>query len=227
MTITIDKLTDKIGYTFKNPDFLEIALTHRSAMGDNNERLEFLGDSLVNFIIADALYVELPTASEGTLSRLRANLVNRDTLVELALEFDLGDFIRLGYGERKSGGKQRASILANAVEALIAAIYLDSDVETCRSCVLRWFADRLTAISPDKVFKDPKTRLQEYLQAHKYTLPSYEVKSITGSAHNQIFYIECSVEKIKYIATGSGTSRRRAEQEAAFNFLAFLEVNDQ
>jgi ribonuclease-3 len=217
-------LCQKLNYTFNNPSLLEDALSHRSFRGNkNNERLEFLGDSILNFIIAAALFRKYPTASEGELSRLRASLVRGETLAALAQEFMLGKYLRLGAGELKSGGSQRISILADAMEAVVGAIYLDSDMAICEQCILNWYADRLSNFAELPDLKDPKTRLQEYLQAHKFPLPNYEILSIEGVQHAQTFSVKCSVEGMAQSAIGLGTSRRRAEQEAAQKILELLE----
>lgn len=217
------QLSEKLGYTFKDIQLLDAALTHRSVKPDNNERLEFLGDSILNFVIAEALYKKCPDATEGELSRMRANLIKGETLAELAIEFDLGHYLRLGVGESKSGGHRRSSILADAVEAIIAAIFLDSGISICRRKVLSWYHSRLNKPFLMKKLKDPKTRLQEHLQAKKFPLPDYTIDDITGEAHEQEFHVHCAVKGIEEITYGSGSSRRRAEQEAAENFLLFLE----
>lgn len=216
-------LSKKLGHNFKTEALLKSALTHRSVKAENNERLEFLGDSIVNFVIAEALYAKFPKEREGKLSRLRANLVNGETLAEIAQEFELGQYLNLGPGELKSGGQQRTSILADAVEAIIAAIYLDADMNTCRKCVLSWYQTRLETVNQQKTIKDPKTRLQELLQSRKLPLPSYEIAKIEGDAHAQTFNIECRVTGVDHLAKGRGSSRRRAEQQAAREFLAYLE----
>ena len=209
-----DGLQRRLGYRFRNPELLHAALTHRSMAGaPNNERLEFLGDALLNGIVAEALYHRCPQASEGDLSRLRATLVRGDTLARIARELDLGEQLRLGSGELKSGGFRRASILADALEALVAAVYLDSDFASCRSLVLHLFESRLDALPPVEQLKDPKTRLQEYLQARQRSLPVYTLRTVTGEAHARRFTIECSLEEVTTVAEGS--SRRKAEQEAA------------
>lgn len=197
------------------------ALTHRSMHSQNNERLEFLGDSIVNFVIAEALFHEQENAKEGELSRLRASLVKGETLAQLAREFNLGDYLLLGSGELKSGGMHRDSILADAMEAIIAAMYCDAGMELCKEKIKQWFTSRLKNISSLKT-KDPKTRLQEYLQGRGYDLPDYEVLAIEGEAHAQQFTVSCKVDKLKLNTVGKGGSRRKAEQEAAENMLATL-----
>ncbi|MFL0809651.1 MAG: ribonuclease III [Agarilytica sp.] len=216
------KLVQKLGYQFEDSSLLEQALSHRSVGKRNNERLEFLGDSLLNFIIAESLFEKFPKACEGDLSRLRASLVKGDTLAELAREFELGDFLLLGEGELKSGGFRRASILSDAVEALIGAIFKESGFEVCRSVVLAWFQSRLENISVDNTDKDPKTRLQEYLQEHKKDLPKYTVASIAGEAHAKQFEVSCSVSFCDEITCATASSKRTAEKLAAEKMLKIL-----
>jgi len=213
--IPYDKLERKIDYQFTNPDYLIQALTHRSMGGEHNERLEFLGDSLLGMFIAEALYMQFPKVSEGDLSRMRATLVRGQTLAEIAREFALGDYLRLGPGELKSGGFRRESILADAVEAIIAAVFLDNGMARCKTLVLNWYQQRLATIQPGVSQKDPKTQLQEWLQGRRLPLPSYEVIEVTGQAHNQRFTMSCRVEGVEEKAIGVGTSRRKAEQDAA------------
>lgn len=213
----------RIGHEFSSPELLELAVTHRSYGGKNNERLEFLGDSIVNFVIAEALFQQFPEAREGQLSRLRARLVKGQTLAELAREMQAGECLRLGSGEMKSGGHRRDSILADTVEAVIGAIYLDAGMETARARVLDWFAGRLEAINLKDTQKDPKTRLQEFLQSRQQALPHYEVVSVEGEAHEQIFTVVCQVALLDELPKGVGSSRRHAEQQAAEYALASLE----
>lgn len=216
-------LCRRIGYQFNNPDLLVLALTHRSVSGSkNNERIEFLGDSILNFVIADALYEKFEKAKEGKLSRLRAQLVKGQTLARVARQFEFGDCLLLGSGELKSGGFRRDSILADALEGVIGAIYLDSDLEVCRAVILNWFKDLLENISMDDHQKDPKTRLQELLQSRRIALPVYQVENIEGEAHNQIFVVSCKVDGIGGAAIAQGGSRRQAEQLAAEKILAEL-----
>lgn len=216
------KLQRSIGYQFQNSELLNQALTHRSMGGRHNERLEFLGDSLLGMIIADALYHQFPKAAEGDLSRMRATLVRGQTLAELARAFNLGEYLRLGPGELKSGGFRRESILADATEAIIGAVYLDADMESCRELVLSWYQQRLATIQPGVSQKDPKTQLQEWLQGRHLPLPEYEVVEVTGQAHNQSFVMSCKVEGQDQLITGRGTSRRKAEQDAAHKALERL-----
>ncbi|MEZ8387352.1 ribonuclease III, partial [Vibrio splendidus] len=217
-----DKLERKIGYQFNDADLIHLALTHRSAAGKHNERLEFLGDSILSFVIADDLYHRFPKVNEGDMSRMRATLVRGHTLAELGREFELGDYLKLGPGELKSGGFRRDSILADAVEAIIGAVYLDSDTEVVRRIILSWYQSRLESIQPGVSQKDPKTRLQEFLQGRRNPLPVYTVTNIKGEAHNQEFTVECEVAGVDKPVIGKGTSRRKAEQAAAETALEQL-----
>ncbi|WP_054675203.1 ribonuclease III [Parasalinivibrio latis] len=223
MTTPFNRLQRKLGYQFNDEGHLNLALTHRSANGTHNERLEFLGDSILSFVIADDLYHRFPTVNEGDMSRMRATLVRGNTLAELAREFDLGDNLLLGPGELKSGGFRRDSILADAVEAIIGAIYLDSDIEMVRKIVLSWYASRLDTIQPGVGQKDPKTRLQEFLQGRRQPLPAYNVVKVHGEAHNQEFTVQCDVAGLDKPVIGKGSSRRKAEQAAAELALGQLE----
>ena len=217
------KLGRQIGYFFADLGLLELALTHRSFGGKNNERLEFLGDSILNYVIAEELFHRFPKAKEGELSRLRASLVKGDTLAELAREFKLGDYLKLGAGELKSGGFRRDSILADAVEGIIGAMYLDAGMDVCREHILNWYKARLDATSLKIVTKDAKTRLQEYLQARKHALPQYDVVQIVGEPHDQTFFVHCVIELFAEAIEGKGNSRRIAEQVAATKALKILE----
>ena len=210
-----EELSQQLNYTFQQPKFLKIALTHRSKGGEHNERLEFLGDAVVNFVIAEILYQQFPKATEGELSRWRATLVNRDTLAELAKEFELGRYLFLGPGELRSGGNERQSILSCAMEAIIGAVYLDGGFEAARSCIIEWYEPLLQSLSSASSHKDPKTLLQEYLQSRRAALPIYTVEMIEGEAHQQLFTVSCQIDGVVDKAFGKGTSRRRAEQEAA------------
>ncbi|MFL1406101.1 ribonuclease III [Marinobacter sp. M1N3S26] len=220
----LDRLQRRIGYTFHDPELLMLALTHRSFGNQNNERLEFLGDSLVNMIIAEHLYHHFERAREGQLSRLRARMVKGVTLAEIGREFELGQYLRLGSGEKKSGGFRRDSILADAVESIIGAIYLDSGFDTCRQQVLHWFEKRLQRLDIQDTQKDPKTRLQEYLQSRQFPLPRYDVISVDGEAHAQTFHVSCALPSLDRQTTGVGSSRRIAEQQAARAALQQLGV---
>lgn len=217
-----DELTQKLNYTFQNPHFLKIALTHRSKGGENNERLEFLGDAVVNFVIAEILYQHFPKATEGDLSRWRASLVNRDALADLAKEFELGPFIFLGPGELRSGGSERQSILSCTMEAIIGAVYLDGGFDVARSKIIEWYEPLIQSLSSAASHKDPKTLLQEYLQSRRMALPVYKVEVIEGEAHQQIFTVSCQVEGLAEKTLGKGTSRRRAEQDAAQAMLGVV-----
>lgn len=220
MSAALAKLCHALEYQFRDTRLLEEALTHRSASGPHNERLEFLGDAILNFVIAAALYSAYPKASEGELSRLRASLVKQDTLAELAGRLELGSCLRLGTGELKSGGFRRASILANALEAIFGAVYLDSGLEACRELILHLYRERLAGLPAVGELRDPKTRLQEYLQAHQRALPVYTVLAVTGEDHAQRFTVECQADNLRTVAVG--TSRRKAEQEAARRVLEQL-----
>ena len=204
-----------IHYTFNEPSFMIMALTHRSFSAQHNERLEFLGDSVLSFLIANELYKRFPRIDEGDLSRLRAQLVKESSLSTIATSMGLGDFIRLGEGELKSAGWRRPSILADTFESMIGAIYLDGGIEPTHQFVLRFFETQLNEIDPKLIHKDPKTLLQELLQSKKSDLPIYTVVSIEGEAHSQTFTIECHIKKSNIKTQGVGNSRRIAEQEAA------------
>ncbi len=220
-----DGLSRKLGYRFKDTNLLTAALTHRSAGGLNNERLEFLGDAILNFLIAEYLYTRFPQYNEGQLSRLRASLVNGDTLAQLARKLELGEYLILGPGELKSGGFSRDSILADALEAVFGAVYLDGGMTPAKEIIMTVFAGVLAHLSPDQVLKDAKTRLQEYLQGRRLPLPEYELVSVAGESHDQHFVIKCRVsgaEREEFI--GEGSSRRKAEQMAAEEVLKFLGV---
>ncbi|QCI23268.1 ribonuclease III [Buchnera aphidicola] len=218
----IHKLQKTLGYTFIKKHLLIQALTHRSAHSKHNERLEFLGDSILSFVIANALYHYFPNVNEGDMSRMRATLVRGNTLAKIANEFNLGNYLQLGQGELKSGGFKRESILANTIEALIGSIFLDSNLKTVEKLILQWYQKRLEKISPGDTQKDPKTRLQEYLQSKHLPLPEYLVKRVYGEAHNQLFTIYCEISGINEKSIGIGSSRRKAEQEAAQNALKKL-----
>ena len=214
-----------IGHTFRDPGLLAQALTHRSAGAPHNERLEFLGDSLVNLIIAEALYQRWPQVDEGALTRARAELVRESGLAPIARELDLGARLTLGPGEMKSGGHRRDSILADALEALVAAIYLDAGFEACRAVVLPWFEPAMAALPPPhKVGKDAKTRLQEWLQGRQKPLPVYALLSESGEEHAKTFQVSCTLAEPHVVTEGEGGSRRAAEQTAAEAALAALEA---
>jgi len=223
MTPDREQLETSLGYSFKNPELLSQALTHRSAGKIHNERFEFLGDAILDLVIAERLFAKYPQATEGELSRMRANLVNGDVLAEIAAELGLGRYLQLGAGERKSGGKRRVSILADAVEAVIAAIYLEGGLGEAGVVIDRLYAGRLSAKNISETRKDSKTRLQELMQAQGLPLPSYHVKEVSGEAHNQTFTVECQVASLVQPQAGVGKSKRIAEQEAANQVLAALE----
>ena len=204
-----------IHYTFQDASLMMMALTHRSFNAQHNERLEFLGDSILSFIVAQELYQRFPKIDEGDLSRLRAQLVKESSLSSIATSMGLGDFIQLGEGELKSAGWLRPSILADTLEAMIGAIYLDAGIEPAHQFVLRFFEKQLNEIDPKLIQKDAKTLLQELLQSQKSDLPIYTVVSIEGEAHSQSFTIECIIKKSNIKTQGIGQSRRIAEQEAA------------
>ena len=213
--ILTQRLQQALGYTFIRAELLTQALTHRSYGSLNNERLEFLGDSVLNCTIARALYDAFPGLPEGSLSRLRANLVRQETLAEIAVTLRLGDTLRLGEGELKSGGFRRPSILADALESLFGAIFLEAGFDAAARAVRHLFDPLLAQIDPKASGKDPKTQLQEWLQSHRQPLPEYRLISTEGEAHDQNFIVECVLGKPARITRGVGKSRRAAEQEAA------------
>ncbi|NEX20096.1 ribonuclease III [Thiorhodococcus mannitoliphagus] len=204
-----------LGYQPRDSGLLEQALTHRSASATNNERLEFLGDALIGFVIAEALWERFPEADEGRLSRMRASLVKRESLAKLARGLQLGDYLRLGAGELRTGGHARDSILADALEAVLGAVYRDVGFDSARRVVLDLFRARLEQTDASRAGKDPKTRLQELLQSRKRPLPEYVVVSIDGDQHDQTFIVSCVLQDDARSSRGGGTSRRRAEQAAA------------
>ncbi|MBT1452315.1 ribonuclease III [Glaciecola sp. XM2] len=208
-----------LSYEFQDKSLLEQALTHRSAGKLHNERLEFLGDAILGLCVAEVLYLKFPKQPEGKLTRMRSMLVKGQTLSAIARELSLGEFIRLGSGEMKSGGHRRDSILADAVEALLGAIYLESGLESARTTIENLFASRIINLDPNLQIKDNKTQLQEYLQAQQIDLPNYEVVNITGKDHAQIFEVLCTVASLELAERAKGKSRRIAEQEAAKTIL--------
>ncbi|NOZ54239.1 MAG: ribonuclease III [Gammaproteobacteria bacterium] len=216
------KLSKKLGYEFEDITRLLAALTHRSKHVLNNERLEFLGDAVLGYVVSSELYQRFPEATEGQLSRGRASLVKGETLATLARDMALGEFLQLGPGELKSGGFRRDSILADTVEAIIGAIYLDGGLLSVKSYILTLFATKLEHLSLDEIDKDPKTQLQEYLQARRQALPNYSVISMSGSDHEQVFEVSCNVAGLATPAQGNGSSRRKAEQAAAEKALKRL-----
>ncbi|WP_373018813.1 ribonuclease III [Thiomicrorhabdus sp.] len=219
----LQQLSKKLGYQFNNIEFLQNALTHRSVGAKNNERLEFLGDSLVNFMIADVLFHQFTKLPEGDMSRVRAHLVKGDTLAVIGKEYELSDYLVLGPGELKSGGFRRNSIIADSVEAIIAAVYEDGGLDACRELVNRFYEKRLQELDPSKIGKDPKTRLQEWLQSRQEPLPEYSIISVNGAAHAQDFTVSCYVAKLNTKFEATASSRRKAEQKAAEIALEALE----
>ncbi|HCS25979.1 MAG TPA: ribonuclease III [Spongiibacteraceae bacterium] len=218
------RLFERLSYTFQDIGLLERALRHRSAGKDNNERLEYLGDAVLSLVMAEALAEAFPAAREGELSRMRANLVKGATLAKIAKEFGLGDYILLGQGELKSGGHRRESILADAVEALIGAIHSEAGFETARATVRLWYSARLQALARGDELKDPKTRLQEYLQSQGAALPVYDLVDQEGMPHEQEFVVSCTTELAKEAVTARAASRKKAEQAAADIMLNRLQV---
>jgi ribonuclease-3 len=211
----LDRFSRSIGYRFNDPELLKRALTHRSHGAEHNERLEFLGDSVLNCAIALQLYRAFPQLTEGELSRLRASLVSQPSLAEIAAAFDIGVNLRLGEGELKSGGSRRPSMLADALEAVLGAVFVDGGFDVACSVVETLFRDALSRIDPRTSGKDAKTLLQEHLQGRRMALPRYSVITVRGEAHDQLFEVECEINELGIRARGEGTSRRSAEQEAA------------
>lgn len=222
MRSDLDALARAIDYQFKTPQLLEEAVTHRSKGALNNERLEFLGDAILGFVVAEDLFSRFPTVAEGVLTRYRASLVKKETLASMAREYRLGDYLRLGPGELKSGGFRRDSILADAMEAIIGALYLDGGMAKARDFVLRSLGNRFDALPAGDALKDPKTRLQEFLQQRSQPLPEYTVLATHGSEHAQQFEVQCVVAGLNQPTIGLGASRRKAEQAAAERALEQL-----
>lgn len=217
-----DVLEKKIGYVFGDKGLLTTALTHRSYGAGHNERLEFLGDGVLNCVIAAVLFERFTHLPEGDLSRLRAHLVCQDTLHQLALQLDMGEFLRLGDGEVRSGGRRRPSILADTLEALFGAMYLESGFEAVGRVIRTLYVPKLEAIAPGQSMKDSKTRLQEWLQGRRKPLPRYQLLETTGAAHDQSFHVACQIESFGVSTQGVGPSRRIAEQDAAQKALEEL-----
>ena len=215
-------LQRRLGHPFSDPALLRRAITHRSYAADHNERLEFIGDSLLNCVVAILLYERLPGLPEGDLSRLRAGLVNQASLCEVAQSLELGDELLLGEGELKSGGFRRPSILADGFEALLGAVFLDAGFEAVRGVVEGLFAGRIDRVRDAPPAKDPKTALQENLQGRRLPLPRYTVITVGGEAHQQVFRVECRVDELSLAGVGEGASRRAAEQQAAETVLALM-----
>lgn len=225
MSVAAEWASGALGYRFHDDGLLELALTHRSAGGGNNERLEFLGDAVLGLVIAEALYAAHPGADEGALSRFRARLVRRETLEEVARELALGELVRLGSGELRSGGHRRGSILANSLEAVLGAVFLDGGWPATRKVVLKLLSPRLESLAPGDDLRDPKTRLQEFLQGRGHALPTYAVERVSGSGHAQQFAVVCRLEDPGIEVHGEGGSRRAAEQQAAEEALRALGAN--
>lgn len=219
------ELCHRMGYQFSNPKLLSQALTHRSYDQDNNERLEFLGDAILSCIIAQALYQRFPDAQEGQLSRLRAYLVRGTMLAEVAKSLALGEALLLGPGELKSGGHHRKSILENALEALIGAVYLDSSLDVCQAQVIKWYGERLQKLSLTDNIRDAKSHLQEWAQAQGYAIPKYQILKLEGAEHCQTFHVSCTVNEISHTAEASGGSRKAAEQAAAAKLIDALGIS--
>jgi len=213
-------LLERLGHAFRQPELFARALTHRSHGAEHNERLEFVGDAVLNCVVPAALFERFPAIPEGELSRVRASLVNRDTLARLARGLGLGSEISLGEGEIRSGGGERPSILADVLEAIFGAVFVDAGFEAARAVIERVYAGEFVGLDPAALGKDPKTRLQEWLQARRIAVPEYAVTGISGEAHAQTFAIECRVPALAIVATGTGTSRRAAEQDAAAEAFA-------
>jgi ribonuclease-3 len=220
----MNKLSKLIGYTFKDKGLLNLALTHRSAQSKHNERLEFIGDSIVNLVIGEALYHAYPNETEGELSRWRANLVQRDTLADVAKTWNLDEYVIIGPGERKTDGHQRPSTLANTLEAIFGALYFDAGFEQTKQIILNLFALRLSTPSIQNIQKDNKTLLQEWLQAHHHGLPIYEIIATHGQDHAALFTVSCTITQLNLSAKGQGSSRRKAEQNAAQQILQKLNI---
>lgn len=220
------QLESLLGYHFKNPHFLNVALTHRSKAEEHNERLEFLGDSIVNFVIAEILFKQFSEASEGELSRWRASLVNRTALADLARCFSLSEYLILGQGELRSGGRERESILSCTMEAIIGAVYLDAGMATCYERIAAWYQPLLSTLKSASSHKDPKSQLQEYLQQRGLPVPCYTVDKLMGEAHKQVFFIRCEIDAYSLTVLGKGTSRKRAEQDAATLMLNAIKARE-
>lgn len=221
-------LKKSLDYQFNDVGLFEQSLTHRSAPGADNERLEFLGDAVLDFVISEIVFRMHPLAPEGDLSRLRASLVKDATLAEIASELGLGEHLILGSGERKTGGHRRDSILADAIEAIFGAVYLDAGFDEARKVIEHALSERLQNLPDVDDLRDAKTQLQEWLQARQKSLPEYDLVQVTGKAHAQVFEVGCRIDGVKEMTRGSGTSRRNAEQEAATKMLTRLfKSNDQ
>ena len=219
-------LEKTLGYRFQNLKLFQQALTHRSATRRNNERLEFLGDAVLDFVVSESVYLARPDAPEGDLSKLRASLVKDETLAEIALELELGEHLILGSGERKTGGHRRESILADALEAIFGAIYLDTGFNAAKNVIDHVYEERYRELPDVGDLRDPKTRLQEWLQARKLELPNYELVNVSGKDHQQRFTVICTVEESSAVTEGKSTTRRKAEQKAARKMIELLNGSD-
>jgi len=215
-------LEETLQYRFNDVALLQLALTHRSARKQNNERLEFLGDAVLDVVVSEVVYLARPGASEGDLSKLRASLVKTGSLARLALDLGLGDYLILGSGEQKSGGHRRESILADGMEALFGAVFLDGGIEAATTLINRVFQDRYETLPDEKDLRDSKTRLQEWLQARKMSLPEYDLVAETGKDHRKMFSVACTVTEVSLVTEGTSTTRRKAEQKAARAMLEIL-----
>jgi ribonuclease-3 len=220
-------LEKTLRYRFQNAELFRQALTHRSATHRNNERLEFLGDAVLDFVVSEAVYLARPEASEGDLSKLRASLVKDDTLAEIALQLDLGEHLILGSGERKTGGHRRESILADALEAIFGAVFLDSGFDAAKVVIDGVFETRYRDLPDVEDLRDPKTRLQEWLQARKMSLPEYELVQTSGQDHKQRFRVTCTIVETSAVTHGESTTRRKAEQKAARKMIDRLTETDE
>ncbi len=219
-------LKKSLAYEFEDEHLLRQALTHRSATGSNNERLEFLGDAVLQLVVSELVFEKTHNASEGQLSRLRSTLVKDATLAEVATFLGIGEHLILGSGEKKSGGHRRSSILADALEAIFGAAYLDSGLAGARKIIHAAYGERMQELPEEADLRDPKSRLQEYLQARKIELPEYAVQNISGKAHNQSFEVSCSIPELDAVTIGNGSTRRDAEQEAAAAMLGKIATDD-
>lgn len=216
-------LKQSLHYEFSDERLLEMALTHRSATGNNNERLEFLGDAVLQLVISELIFQERAESSEGRLSRLRSSLVKDATLAQIGAEIGIGEHLVLGSGEKKTGGNRRASILADAVEAIFGAVYLDAGFDTARQLILRTYRDRIEDLPAGAELRDPKSQLQEFLQGRQLPLPDYRMEEVTGKAHKQLFEVSCTVDYLDLKTTGTGLTRRDAEQDSAAAMLAKID----
>ncbi len=218
-------LEKTLRYRFQDAELFRQALTHRSASNRNNERLEFLGDAVLDFVVSEAVYLARPEAPEGDLSKLRASLVRDESLAVLALELGLGEYLVLGSGEKKTGGHRRESILADALEAIFGAVFLDSGFDAAKELINRVYDQRYRELPDVEELRDPKTRLQEWLQARKMALPDYKLVGVSGQDHNQRFSVTCTVIETSAVTDGQSTTRRKAEQEAARRMIDL--INEQ